>query len=70
MSLQLIATYEDGVLKFDEPPPLKDHERVTVTIEPRTTRARESYGLIGWTGDTAVLREMAENDESGVQESP
>lgn len=70
MSLQWIATYEDGVLKFDEPPPLQEHDRVTVTIEPRPTRASGSYGLIGWTGDTAALREIAENDESGVQESP
>lgn len=47
MSLQLEATFEDGVLKFDEVPPLKEYERVIITIQPRTTRARQSYGLIG-----------------------
>jgi predicted DNA-binding antitoxin AbrB/MazE fold protein len=70
MSLQIEATYEDGVLKLDEVPPLKEHERVLVTIQPQTSRTRQSYGLIGWTGDPQVLRQIAEDDECGVQESP
>lgn len=70
MPLQLDATFEDGVLKFDKAPPLKEHERVTVTIQPKTSRAHQSYGLIGWTGDPQALREIAENDECGVPESP
>ncbi len=70
MSLQLEAIYEDGVLKFDEPLPLKEHERVVVTIQPQASRIRQSYGLIGWTGDPAALRQIAEDDEFGVQESP
>lgn len=56
MLLQIEATYEDGVLKFDEALPLKERERVRVTINPQadqppTSRTRQSYGLIGWTGD-------------------
>lgn len=70
MSLQIEATYEDGVLKLDEVPPLKEHERVIVTIRPQASRTRQSYGLIGWTGDPQVLRHIAEDDECGVQESP
>lgn len=70
MSLEMEATYEDGVLKLDEVPPLKEHERVTVTIRSQTSRARQSYGLIGWTGDPLVLRKIADDDECGVQESP
>lgn len=73
MPLQLDATFEDGVLKFDKVPPLKEPERVTVSIQPKTSRAYQSYGMIGWTGDPQVLREIAESDESdesGVQESP
>ncbi len=69
MSLKLEATFVDGVLKFDEVLPLKEHERVIVTIQQRTSRARRSYGLIGWTGDPQVLREIVENDEFGVEES-
>ena len=80
MSLQIEATYEDGVLKLDEALPLQEHERVLVTIQPetaqsqtsppQTSRTRQSYGLIGWTGDPQVLRQIAETDECDVQESP
>ena len=38
MSLQMEATYEDGVLKFDEPLPFKEHERGVVTIQPQASR--------------------------------
>ena len=75
MPLQIEATYEDGVLKLDEALPFKEQERVLVTIQPqtiqpKTSRIRQSYGLIGWTGDPQVLRQIAEDDECGVQESP
>jgi predicted DNA-binding antitoxin AbrB/MazE fold protein len=75
MSLRIEATYEDGVLKLDAALPLKEHERVLVTIQsqtaqPQVSRTRQSYGLIGWTGDPQVLRQIAEDDECGVQESP
>ena len=78
MTYQIQATYEDGVLKFDEVLPLKEHERVLVTIQPQTAhsqpdptwtlRTRQCYGLIGWTGDPQVLRKIAEDDEYGLEE--
>ena len=70
MSLQIEATYEDGVLKLDEVPPLKEHERVIVTIQSQTSRTRQSYGLIGWTGDPEVLRQIASDDDFSVGDSP
>jgi predicted DNA-binding antitoxin AbrB/MazE fold protein len=70
MALQLEATYENGVFKLDEVPPLKEHERVTITVQPQTSRARQSFGMIGWTGAPQVLRQIAENVECGLQESP
>ena len=42
MSLQIEATYEGGVLKLDEALPLKEHERVLVTIELQSTRRRRA----------------------------
>jgi len=33
MSLTVEATYENGVLKPSQPLPLKDHEKVVVTIQ-------------------------------------
>jgi predicted DNA-binding antitoxin AbrB/MazE fold protein len=50
MAFTVEAVYESGVLKPAEPLPLKEHEKVSVTIEPVPSRVRRSAGLIGWTG--------------------
>ena len=63
MSLQVSATYENGVLKLDEPLPLKENERVTVTVRPSMSRMRQTAGLLHWTGAPDVLRHIAEDDE-------
>lgn len=34
MAITVEAVYENGVLKPTEPLPLKEHERVSVTLEP------------------------------------
>ena len=38
MLLEAEAVYEDGVLRFDGPLPLNEHERVKVRIQSRTGR--------------------------------
>jgi hypothetical protein len=43
--------------------------QVEVTLKSKTSRVDESYGLIGWTGDPTILRQIAEEDEFGVLES-
>lgn len=63
MSLEVEATYENGMLKPDRPLPLDEHQRVKVTVHERTSRIRASLGLIGWTGDPEVLRKIALDDE-------
>ena len=70
MSLTVEATYENGVLKPTQPLPLKDHEKVTVTIQSATSLARQTAGMVPWTGDLEVLRQVAEDDEFGILESP
>jgi predicted DNA-binding antitoxin AbrB/MazE fold protein len=69
MSLEVEATYENGVLKLDKPLPLNEHERVTVQIKPQISLARRRAGAITWTGDPAVLREIAESPECSILES-
>ena len=69
MSLEVEATYENGVLKPDRPLPLGEHQRVKITV-CQPGGARSSYGLIGWTGDVEVLRKIALDDEFGVLEAP
>jgi predicted DNA-binding antitoxin AbrB/MazE fold protein len=63
MSLEVEATYENGVLKLDKPLPLSEHERVTVQVMPHTSRMRRRAGSIKWTGDPETLRKIAEAPE-------
>ena len=79
MSLTIEATYENGVLKPCQPLPLKENEKVRVTVEaavgqtaPSADEAerivRRSQGLLGWTGDVETLRRIAEDPEFSVLE--
>ena len=75
MTLSFVATYENGVLKPEQPLPLKDHERVRVTIEahePQRDRARietaveavrRTYGLIPWHGNLETLDRLPMDPE-------
>jgi predicted DNA-binding antitoxin AbrB/MazE fold protein len=70
MSLEIEATYENGVLRPDHSLPLTERQRVKVTVHGETSRINHSYGLVGWTGNPDVLRKIAEGDEFGALESP
>jgi predicted DNA-binding antitoxin AbrB/MazE fold protein len=70
MSLEVEATYENGVLKLDKPLPLSEHERVTVQVKPHTSRMRQRAGSIKWTGDLAILQRIAEDPELDGLEQP
>lgn len=70
MSITVEATYEGGVLKPVSPLPLKEHERVLVTVESETSAARRTAGMLSWSGDSEVLRRLAEDPEFGIQECP
>ncbi len=70
MSIEVGAVYENGSLKLDSPLPLAEHERVTITVRAESTVARKSYGIMGFTGDVALLRKIATEPEAGVMESP
>jgi predicted DNA-binding antitoxin AbrB/MazE fold protein len=70
MTLTVQATYENGVLKPDAPLPLREHEKVRLTIEPEPTWAERTAGLLKWSGDPEVLRRLIEDDELSILESP
>ena len=38
MSIEISATYENGVLKLDNPIPLEEHQRVKVTVHEEISR--------------------------------
>ena len=46
MSQIIHATFEDGVLKPAQPLPLKEHEKVTLTVHLRSNWVQQTAGLI------------------------
>jgi predicted DNA-binding antitoxin AbrB/MazE fold protein len=70
MAITVEAIYENGVLKPMGLLPLKEHEKVRVTIELALGLAERTAGTIPWTGDAELLRRIAEDDEFGILESP
>jgi predicted DNA-binding antitoxin AbrB/MazE fold protein len=69
MTLTIEAVYENGVLKPTQPMPLKEHDRVQVTVQVNQSVAQESVGMLRWRGDWETLRQLADDDEFGILES-
>lgn len=69
MAITIEAIYESGVLKLERPLPLKEHEKVQVTVVQLPNMAERSYGTMGWTGDDATLERVALDPELDPQES-
>ena len=63
MSITVDAIYENGVLRPAEPLPLKEHEAVRVTIQPKTNWVQETYGIIGWKGSAELAERFATDAE-------
>ncbi len=70
MALEVEAIYVGGILKPAQPLPLREHQRVMITVREEAPQARISYGLIPWSGDPEVLRRIAEDPELRVLEYP
>lgn len=69
MPFTVEATYENGVLKLTEPLPLKEHEKVQVTIKTAVERVQATAGLVGWTGDAETTERIALDPEFGIEEA-
>jgi predicted DNA-binding antitoxin AbrB/MazE fold protein len=63
MSITVQAIYENGVLKPVQPLPFQEHEKVTITVQPALSRARQTAGLLCWTGDPALLERFIMDPE-------
>jgi predicted DNA-binding antitoxin AbrB/MazE fold protein len=80
MTFTVVATYENGVLKPEQPLPLKERDQVRVTIETHAQErveasveaaleaVRRTYGLIPWNGDLETLDHLAMDPEFDPQE--
>ena len=63
MAITIEAVYENGVLKPVEPLPLKEHERVKVTIETPPLDILQAHGILGWKGTSEELEAFALDPE-------
>jgi predicted DNA-binding antitoxin AbrB/MazE fold protein len=64
MAITVEAVYENGVLKPTQPLPLKEHERILVTVHVGQTWAERTAGMMGWKGDAETFeRLLAEAEE-------
>lgn len=70
MTITVEATYENGALKLEQPLPLREHERVRVTVEQSDSRLLAAYGIMGWTGDAETLERIALDPEFLPEEAP
>jgi predicted DNA-binding antitoxin AbrB/MazE fold protein len=70
MTLTVEAIYENGVLKPAKPLPLQEHEKVTISIQPSIGLARQTAGMVPWTGDVETLELIVRDTEFGILESP
>lgn len=63
MALTVDAIYENGVLRPDQPLPLKEHEKVRVSIEPASGPLARAYGILGWKGSDEEAERFAMDPE-------
>ena len=76
MTITVEAVYDNGVLRLSQPLPLKQNEKVQVTVQtpPEVQAALDaverSYGLLPWTGDPEIVRRVALDPEFGIEEAP
>lgn len=50
MAITVEAIYENGALKLPQPLPLKEQEKVRVTVHTKTSPILEAYGIMGFKG--------------------
>jgi predicted DNA-binding antitoxin AbrB/MazE fold protein len=70
MSITVEATYENGTLKLSQPLPLKEQEKVRVTVETRKSPLLEAYGIMGWKGTSEELDRLLAEIEFDEHEVP
>jgi predicted DNA-binding antitoxin AbrB/MazE fold protein len=63
MTITIEATYENGVLKPVEALPLREHQRVRITILPASGWFQQTFGLLGWKGDAELADRFATDPE-------
>jgi predicted DNA-binding antitoxin AbrB/MazE fold protein len=68
MTLTVEAVYENGVLKLAQPLPLREREKVRVTVLTEPSVAQQTYGLLGWKGAAKAFDQLLLESEADEQE--
>jgi predicted DNA-binding antitoxin AbrB/MazE fold protein len=63
MTITIEATYENGVLKPSQPLPLKEHEKVRISVHSDRSPLLEAYGIMGFKGTAEELERFALDPE-------
>ena len=63
MIITIEATYENGVLRPAGPLPLKESEKVRVTVQTQPADILQTYGIMGWKGDAETVEQFALDPE-------
>jgi predicted DNA-binding antitoxin AbrB/MazE fold protein len=63
-TLRLEAVYEHGTLKLPHELPLKEGQRVLITIQP-SNAAERLYGAVPWAGDPEELHRFLDDPDEG-----
>jgi predicted DNA-binding antitoxin AbrB/MazE fold protein len=73
MPLTVEAVYENGVLKPAQPLPLKEREKVQITVHTATAdpaAGQRGYGLLCWSGSLEDLDYLIEDADNDPLEGP
>ncbi len=63
MTLTVEAIYENGVLKLRKPLPLREREKVQVTVLTQPSVAQLTYGMLGWKGAAEAFDQLLSEGE-------
>ena len=63
MGITVEAVYENGVLKPAEPLPLKEREKVRITVEVEGSWVQRTAGMMGFTGTAEEAQYFAMSPE-------
>jgi predicted DNA-binding antitoxin AbrB/MazE fold protein len=64
MTVEVEATFENGVLKPTQPLPLQEGQRVRIVIDTGPSRVSQCRGLVPWNGSAEDLESLAESPEN------
>ncbi len=68
--LEIQATYENGILKLDRELPLGNGQRVKLTVQMPTGRAKASAGIFHWQGCQEDLDYLILSEDNDPMDAP